>query len=168
MRTIGHSKVVLGFILVFALVGFAAPLPVISTAVHNVHHAAASRAMDQTIENNSQGKLYPVTRGTWGGQSMNFTVEKDSVTIEFDCADGSIPRQLKADKHGNFKIEGTLTPRSPGPVRRDSQPQPQPAIYQGKITGKIATIKVTLAKTNESAGEFTIERGKTTLLTRCY
>jgi len=103
----------------------------------------------------------------WGGQSMGFEVLANSVKVEFDCADGLIPRQLKADKKGNFRVEGTLTRHAMGPVRRDDPPKAVPALYEGKITGKTMTIKVTLIKTNESAGEFTTEQGKEPMLFHC-
>jgi hypothetical protein len=116
----------------------------------------------------NQTKLYPVTRGDWGGQSVSFVVEKNAVKIEFDCAEGEIPRPLKADKTGKFRVEGTFTRHMPGPVRRDSAVKPVPARYEGVVKGKIIKLKVTLLNTNESAGEFTIELGRTPSLTRCY
>src|SRR4051794_14727235 len=118
--------------------------------------------------NTSNNRSVPVTQGVWGGQSVSFTVEKDLVRIEFDCAEGTIPAELQADSHGSFRVEGTLTRHSPGPIRRDAQPQALPALYEGTIKGKVMTLKVTLLKTNESVGVFEIERGRTPRLTRCY
>ena len=166
MRALRYLRSVSAGVLVSAVAVFALIVPAVSGAgIDRRPHMSTKMDWSQT---DSQKKLYPVTTGTWGGQSISFTVENDLVRIEFDCADGSIPRQLKADRKGNFKVEGTFTPRSPGPVRRDNQPQPQPALYQGKITGKAATVHVTLLKDNSSAGEFTITRGKTPVLFRCY
>jgi hypothetical protein len=110
---------------------------------------------------------YAVARGNWGGQSVSLVVEKNAVTIEFDCAEGEIPRQLKTDKKGNFSVTGTFTRHMPGPLRRDNMPQPEPARYEGKVTGKLMKLKITLLKTNEAAGEFTIEQGHQPMMTRC-
>jgi len=117
---------------------------------------------------NFQTKLYPVKQGIWGGQSVSFSVEKDSVIIEFDCAEGAIPRVLKADKKGSFRVEGTFSRHMPGPARRDHMVTPQPAIYEGFIKGNVMTLTVTLKESNESLGKFTVERGGRAAITRCY
>jgi len=156
MRPILHSKIAVTVMLISASVSMTFALPV-----------AAVKPMNLRIFS-GQTKLYPVTNGSWGGQSISFEIAKTGVKIEFDCADGEIPTQLKADKQGRFRAEGTLTGRGPGPVRRDAVPQPMPALYEGTVKGNVMTLKVTLTKTNESAGEFKIERDKTPSLHRCY
>ena len=153
MRAIQPSNIAVTLMLISAFISVTFALPVIRGKSMNLP---------------SQTKLYPVTDGSWGGQSISFEIAKTGVKIEFDCADGEIPNQLKADKQGRFKVEGTLTGRGAGPVRRDAVPQPMPALYEGTVKGNVMTLKVTLLKTNESAGEFTIERGKTPSLHRCY
>jgi len=153
MRAIQPLNIAVTLMLISAFISVTFALPVIRGKSMNLP---------------SQTKLYPVTDGSWGGQSISFEIAKTGVKIEFDCADGEIPNQLKADKQGRFKVEGTLTGRGAGPVRRDAVPQPMPALYEGTVKGNVMTLKVTLLKTNESAGEFTIERGKTPSLHRCY
>lgn len=156
MRAIAHPKFACTLVLISSLASVTSALPSFNVKPMNLPSFSG------------QTKLYPVTSGTWGGQSVSFEVGKTGVKIEFDCAEGEIPNQLKADKKGNFKIEGTLTSHPPGPVRRDAVPHPAPAMYEGTIKGNVINLKVTLLKTNESAGEFTIERGKTPTLHRCY
>jgi hypothetical protein len=174
MRAARHSKVVYGFVIISAIAAMMVALPVVfgaDDARSQIKAAPGSEvhlSMNNLIQSSSQGKLIPVSRGVWGGQSVSFSVERDSVKIEFDCAEGSIPRQLKADKKGVFRAEGTFTRHSPGPIRKDNQPQPVPALYEGTVKGKIMTLKVTLMKTNESAGEFKVERNKAPVLFRCY
>jgi len=153
MRAILNSKIAVTLMLISALASATFALPLIRINSMSLF---------------SQTKLYPVTSGSWGGQSISFEIAKTGVRIEFDCANGQIPTQLKADKQGRFKVEGTLTSRGPGPVRRNAVPQPMPALYEGTVKGNVMTLMVTLLKTNESAGEFTIERGKTPSLHRCY
>jgi len=153
MRAIQPSNIAVTLMLISAFMNVTFALPVIRGKSMNLP---------------SQTKLYPVTDGSWGGQSIRFEIAKTGVKIEFDCADGEILSQLKADKQGRFKVEDTLTGRGAGPVRRDAVPQPMPALYEGTVKGNVITLKVTLLKTNESAGEFTIERGKAPSLQRCY
>ncbi len=127
-----------------------------------------SKPKAKMTETKRQTKLYPVTPSDWGARSVSFVIEKDAVKIEYDCAEGEIPGGLMIDKKGNFDVIGTHTRHSFGPIRRDNMPQPEPARYEGKITGKVLKFKVTLVKTKEVIGEFTIERDKKPILTRCY
>lgn len=146
------------FVLAGLLLGFAMP----GSAQTN------SRSRARPGKHSTQTRLYPIAPSNWGGQSVSLTVERNSVKIEFDCAEAKIPQQLETDKKGNFSVNGTFTRHSPGPTRRDSPPQAEPARFEGKITGKSMKLKVTLVKTNEMLGEFSTERGKEPSLTRCY
>jgi hypothetical protein len=154
-------------VLISALVGIIGTSSFSPSVVSATPRAPAFVPMKTSVSTGGQGKSSPVKHGTWGGQSIAFTVQQNAVSIEFDCAQGEIPRQLKADKKGHFRVEGTLTTRTPGPVRRDNIPQPQPAIYEGTVKGDVMSLKITLVKTNESAGEFKVQRGKEPVLFRC-
>lgn len=114
-----------------------------------------------------QTRLYAVTPGNWGGTGINVVVEKKSVNVQYDCAEGEMSGPLKTDKKGNFRVDGFHTRHAFGPTRLDNMPRALPARYEGKIIGNVMTVKVTLTKTNEVVGEFTLERGKTGRLRRC-
>ena len=165
MQALKHSKLLIAFMLISAVAGGASAQ---SNGGKSIHKASAVKKSKPIGMNSSNNRSIPVTQGIWGGQSVSFTVEKDLVRIEFDCAEGVIPSQLQADNHGSFRAEGTLTRHAPGPIRKDAQPQAMPALYEGTVKGKVMTLKVTLLKTNESAGVFEIEKGRTPRLTRCY
>lgn len=107
-----------------------------------------------------QEKLIAVTPGHWGGTGVNFVVEKNSTSIEYDCAAGEISSQLKVDRRGKFAADGSHKRLYPGALRVNLQPKAQPARYEGKITGKTMRYKVTLKETGEVIGEFTAELGK--------
>ena len=99
---------------------------------------------------------------------MGMTVEKGSVKIEYDCAEGEIPRQLKVDKKGRFNVVGTHKPGTFGPILIGHEPKPMPARYEGTVTGKVMKYKVTLIETKEVIGEFTVTLGGGSRLHRCY
>ncbi len=120
------------------------------------------------IKTKPQTRLKPVVPGKFGGIGVGFAVEKKGVKIDFDCGDGEISEQLKMDKKGNFKATGTYTGGTFGPVRLGHEPKPQPALYEGKITGDVMKFKVTLTDTNELIGEYTVTRGKGSKIHRCY
>jgi hypothetical protein len=121
----------------------------------------ANKQMNQT-------KLVSVPESTWGANGIRLAVEETAVKIEYDCADGEIEQSLKVDEQGNFTANGVHIRQKGGPIREDSPPPRQPARYQGKISGDKMTLKVTLTENGEVIGTFTLERGKTPRMHRCY
>ncbi len=116
----------------------------------------------------NQTKLVSVPESTWGATGIRLAVEENAVKIEYDCADGEIEQSLKVDEQGNFTANGVHIRQKGGPIREDSPPPRQPARYQGKISGDKMTLKVTLTENGEVIGTFTLERGKTPQMHRCY
>lgn len=115
----------------------------------------------------SQPKLYKVTTGTWGAAGAEMVVEKTSVKLTFDCANGEIPLTLKKDKKGNFKVEGTYTRRGFGPIRINNPRTSEPVIYEGKVTGRTMSIKITLIATGDFVGSYTLTRGREATIRGC-
>ena len=109
-----------------------------------------------------------VKQGAWGGTGMIMTVARAGATIQFDCATGSITKQLRMRKNGTFEAVGTFTRSGPGPVRIDRDPQASGVTYKGKVSGKKMTVTVTDAKTGEDLGTFPLIRGGSGRLHRCY
>ncbi|MDQ3089090.1 MAG: hypothetical protein M3Q78_10915 [Acidobacteriota bacterium] len=116
----------------------------------------------------NQTKLVSVPASTWGATDIILAVEENAGTIEYACADGKIEEPLKVDEKGNFRANGVHIRQKGGPIREDSPPPRQPASYQGRISGDKMTLKVTLSETGEVIGNFTLERGKTPRMHRCY
>lgn len=114
-----------------------------------------------------QKKLHAVATGNWGAGGIGFAVEKKSVSIQFDCAEAEIREPLMADKAGAFKVKGFYKAHSPGPIRLNNLPKDQPALFEGKITGKVMKLKITLVDSDDVIGEYTVELGKTGRMHRC-
>ena len=114
-----------------------------------------------------QTKKTKVAPGKWGAAGIGLSVEETAVTIEFDCATAEIARNLMIDKTGNFSTEGIYIRRSPGALRVKFPPKRAPARFEGKISGKTMTMKITLTETGEKIGDFTLQRGKTPTIRRC-
>ncbi|MBC7901245.1 MAG: hypothetical protein H7070_14460 [Saprospiraceae bacterium] len=112
-------------------------------------------------------KSYQINPSIWGSRDAGLVIEKDSVKIEYACASGEINLPLAVSADGSFKAEGTHTRLSPGPILIDSPPKARPAGYEGKITGKSMTLKVTLTETKEVIAELTLERDIQARITRC-
>lgn len=115
----------------------------------------------------SQPKLYKVRTGTWGSAGVEMVVEKATVKLTFDCANGEIPITFKKDRKGNFKVEGTYTRRGFGPIRINNPPKAQPVIYEGKVTGRSMKFKITVIETGDVVGEFTVTRGQEAKIRGC-
>lgn len=114
-----------------------------------------------------QPKLYKVTIGTWGATGAELVVEKTSVSLRFDCAEGNIPVTLNKDKKGVFKVEGTYTRRGFGPIRINNPPKSESVMYEGKVTGRSMKIKITEIATGAVVGEYTLTRGREARIRGC-
>ena len=120
-----------------------------------------------SIQNMNQTKLTAVSPGQFGGTGIVVTVEKGGVKIEYDCADGEIHTPLKVDKKGYFKIDGSHTGPNVGPTRIDDNRAHEAVRYEGRIVGSLMKLKVTMIKTGEVIGDFTLRRGQRSVMHRC-
>ncbi|HEX8247622.1 MAG TPA: hypothetical protein VF599_05605, partial [Pyrinomonadaceae bacterium] len=116
----------------------------------------------------NQSKPTSVSPGNWGAAGVNFVVEDNGVKIEYDCAAGEISQKLSIDEQGNFSANGIYTRRYPGALRVKLPPKPQPARYEGKISGDKLTLRVTLTETDETLEEVVLRRDTTGRIRRCY
>ena len=161
---------------------FLAVLPILSCRTNL--SVLQSKSVDESSQTNSPGKenrkkkgkskskmnqskLTSVPPGIWGATGIALVVEESSVKIEYDCADGEIKQKLTLDQDGNFNVNGVHIPSHPGPIREDSPPERKPARYEGKISGKTMTLKVTLIENDKKIGEFVLEHDKFPRITRC-
>jgi hypothetical protein len=113
-------------------------------------------------------KNVSVPVGAWGGDGIILNIEANGATIEYVCADGRIEQALKIDGNGNFAANGFHNPEQPGPISIDAKQTRQPAHYEGKISGDTMTLKVSFTGSSKVIGEFTLVRGRTPRMTRCY
>lgn len=114
-----------------------------------------------------QTKKTKVAPGNWGGSGIGLDIEETTVVLEFDCATAEIPGNLMIDKAGNFSTSGVYTRRMPGALRIKLLPKPAAARFEGKISGKTMTLKITLTESDEKVGDYTLQRGKTRTIRRC-
>jgi len=104
--------------------------------------------------------------GIWGGEHIQMEIADKEITVEWDCANGSISHPLKTDTQGHFEAKGNFRREHGGPVRNDEAPAP-PAIYSGLINGNTMTLTVKLADSSETIGTFTLEHGKEGRIVKC-
>ena len=113
---------------------------------------------------NAQGPR--LNKSQWGGEGISMQIGSDSTDIEFDCASGAMPAVPVADAKGRFSVEGTFSPRHPGPIRDDVPAAHKAAVYSGKVSGDRMTLTVKL-KNGDVVGNFTLDRDKSGPIRGC-
>ncbi len=108
-----------------------------------------------------------LSAGLWGGTHLSFKVEPDgSVTLDFDCAHGSIPGPVRVD-NGRIDVMGTFTYEHGGPTSEGQPADTHPARYTGTVSGNVLTLTVAVTDQKDDIGSFTVGLGKQPLLRKC-
>ena len=105
--------------------------------------------------------------GTWGGEHISMTVMDSGITLEYDCAHGTIDEPINPDEQGRFEVTGIHIIEHGGPVRSDEIPDKHPALYKGKIEENVMTLTVILTDTETVIGEFTLTHGDYPQIYKC-
>jgi hypothetical protein len=105
--------------------------------------------------------------GVWGGAHIRADVSEHGAEIEFDCARGTIPKQITLNSSREFDVAGTFTTEHGGPVRDDESANSRPARYQGKLQDQELTLTVSDNKTREVLGTFSLRLGNEGRLMKC-
>jgi hypothetical protein len=127
---------------------------------------ALGGAVTLSVQAQTAGKSLGATGTIWGGEHVELEVTTEGVTLEFDCASGTIAQPLTVDSRGNFKVKGTFTRERPGPVMRDSN-QTAAATYSGNLTGDTLRLTITAGPQSEGVGEYVLTRGKPGQVMKC-
>ena len=122
--------------------------------------------MNQT-QNSSTPVAQKKLNGTWGGQGISMEVTDNGASLDFDCATGSITQAIVTDSAGKFSVKGLFARQRPGPTREGDENEGEPATYSGVIDGENLSLTITLARSNEKAGTFTLGHGKPARIRKC-
>lgn len=98
--------------------------------------------------------LARVADGIWGGTGVQLDVNGAAVSLELDCAHGTLEGPLRLDAQHRFAVAGAFVPERPGPQRDDDGPPPQAARYNGQVAGDRLTL--TLHSRDDQIGPFTL------------
>jgi hypothetical protein len=105
--------------------------------------------------------------GSWGGNHIGLVVTGNGVTVEFDCAHGSIDGSVPLDDQGRFAADGLYFQEQGGPIQDKGQPVPVKARYEGQVSGDQMTLSVVAVDTMEKIGTFNLSFGASARITRC-
>ena len=107
-------------------------------------------------------KTLPV--GIYGASTAALQVTADAATIEFTCAQGTLPVPIVLDAKGAFDVAGTWTqgsgvePPAPYPA--------QPTRYAGTFDGKRLSLRATLPD-GTALGPFALVPGNENPVAKC-
>jgi hypothetical protein len=124
----------------------------------------STKGSEQAVESGSVD--HPVAEGIWGGEHIQIEVTNKEVTVEFDCAHGTITGPLLTDSEGRFQATGTFQREHGGPVR-NGETGGAAAIYSGSVKDKRLTLTVKFANSSEVIGTFKLMHGSDGQLTKC-
>lgn len=116
----------------------------------------------------SSQRTTPVAKGDWGATGVSVNVSDAGASIEFDCANATITKQLRVKRDGSFAAYGNFMRSGPGPVRIGDDDKGRPVVFKGKVKHKTMAFRMTDAKTGESLGDYTVTQGRSSRLHRCY
>ncbi len=105
--------------------------------------------------------------GVWGGEHIGMVVSDSSVTLDYDCAYGTIDEPFSTNENGEFDLVGVHILEHGGAIRIDETPDEHPALYKGYIEGKVMTLVVTLTDTGEEVGTFSLTLGAVPNVHKC-
>lgn len=140
---------------------FAVPL-IITIFWHSGDFQQTNKPIKGEMKNTNR-----VASSTWGTGGIGLRVADEGVSVEFDCAHGTINEPLVVDANGRFDAMGTYVTERPGPVREDRQPAAQQARYSGQVEGETMTVTIRLEDTKQNIGTFTLTRNKYPRLRKC-
>lgn len=104
--------------------------------------------------------------GRWGGDHVILSISAEGGHLKLDCGAGDFAALPVPNKHGKFRIAGTLQFYRSGPTRADSNSAAAAAVYNGHIEGDRLTLDVTSSKTRDTT-HYSLVRNRPTKLVRC-
>src|SRR6266436_2564562 len=102
-------------------------------------------------------KLAP---GFWGTNHLSLEISDQRAEFEFDCAHGSIDSPFMLESDGSFKLKGTYTRETHGPIRVGHPPQDRHAEYFGHVDGNNMRLSVRMIDGNDETENFVLQRGE--------
>jgi len=90
-----------------------------------------------------------VQAGQWGGNDVSLKIDGQSISLEFNCAHGTINgTTIPMDAAGNFSVQGTYTVEHGGPISTDQADSPHPAAYTGTVKGNTLTLTIKVSNSS--------------------
>jgi hypothetical protein len=104
--------------------------------------------------------------GKWGGQGISVVASDTQVTLDFDCASGTISKKVLMSNN-QFSEKGTYTQFSGNvPINADP-PQPKSVLYVGSLSANDLSLTIKSEDGKTVIGKYTITKGDAGKIVRC-
>jgi len=105
--------------------------------------------------------------GLWGTDHLSLEIFEARAEFEFDCAHGSIDSPFMLESDGSFKLKGTYTRETHGPIRIGNPLQSRQAEYFGHVDGNNMRLSVRLIGGNDEVENYLLQLGKQGRIWKC-
>lgn len=104
--------------------------------------------------------------GRWGGQGISVLVSDTQVTLDFNCASGTISKKVILSNN-LFLEKGTYTQNSGNMPINAILPEPQIVQYEGNLSGSNLSLVIKSEDGNTIIGEYMIVKNESGKIIRC-
>jgi hypothetical protein len=104
--------------------------------------------------------------GNWGGQGIAVLATETQVTLEFNCASGTINKKVMLNS-GIFSEKGTFTQFSGNIPINTNFPDPKPVLYEGNVSGNNLSLTIKSEDGKTVLEKYNIVKNVTGNLVRC-
>jgi hypothetical protein len=118
----------------------------------------------RTQVSSNQRKL---ASGSWGTDHLSLEISEDNAEFEFDCAHGSIDSPFMLESDGSFRLKGTYTRETHGPIRVGHPPQSRQAEYFGNVDGNRMRLSIRLIGGKDEVENYLLQFGKKGRVWKC-
>jgi hypothetical protein len=103
----------------------------------------------------------------WGTDHLSLEISQEGAEFEFDCAHGSIDSPFLLESDGSFKLNGTYTRETHGPIRVGHLLQSRQAEYFGNVDGNRMNLSIRLIGGNDETENYLLQRGERGRIWKC-
>lgn len=130
------------------------------------HWALRVAAGVSLMVSTAQAQVLPPLTGEWGGPQVRLVLTELGGTLELACASAQVAAPIHPDANGRFVADGKYESFTGGPTPADVPPVLTAARFTGHVEGNTMHLSVTQNGEN-TAQDYTLERGRRTKLIRC-
>ena len=104
--------------------------------------------------------------GSWGGQGISVSASDTQVTLNFNCASGTINKKVVLTNN-LFSEEGTYTQFSGNVPVNANSPEPQIVHYEGNLSVNNLSLTIKSQDGNTIIGKYIIVKNESGKIIRC-
>ncbi len=117
----------------------------------------------------ANSSLVQLSPSQWGGNHVHMVVDHARVSLEFDCAFGTIAQPLTIDSQGQFSAHGAYLIEPGGPGQEGDPPLRVSSVtYSGWTNHSRMELTLTFKEGGRVLGPFALQVDHSATLEKCY